>query len=383
MKRKGLLFWLSVFLMLSMIFSLGKYEIQASEGNPVAPVNIDMSIDNLFVGVGSKGFHPSSGNHLAIRTSVSCNTKQYFDGEIQLRLRILNKSGDYVYQKVYSNIGGKNIWGDSITSWKNKTIYLNWNGKASKANTAGVKYGSFVPDGTYRIEVFYYAKDNSNKEYVKTIAKKKSFKVSSKAPSGKDGVAAAATIPEYTGVDEIDYMAEKMITSAGIKTTMGQDEKVRRIYHWMTVNFKHKHADEFVKAKTYYDVTSAGAKKKIQAYKKQTLQNYRKGKLIFRTSFWDSYQIPYMQKRGGVCSDQAEIFAILCRHVGVDAGVCNGYYKNLDGSTPGHSWNYAVVNGRKYYYDVDIEIQNYGKGQGDYYWYKKTLAQAKGNHVFA
>ena len=221
------------------------------------------------------------------------------------------------------------------------------------------------------------------KEYVTTIAKKKSFKVSSKAPSGKDGVAAAATIPEYTGVDEIDYMAEKMITSAGIKTTMGQDEKVRRIYHWMTVNFKHKHADEFVKAKTYYDVTSAGAKKKIQAYKKQTLQNYRKGKLIFRTSFWDSYQIPYMQKRGGVCSDQAEIFAILCRHVGVDAGVCNGYYKNLDGSTPGHSWNYAVVNGRKYYYDVDIEIQNYGKGQGDYYWYKKTLAQAKGNHVFA
>lgn len=239
MKRKGLLFWLSVFLMLSMIFSLGKYEIQASEGNPVAPVNIDMSIDNLFVGVGSKGFHPSSGNHLAIRTSVSCNTKQYFDGEIQLRLRILNKSGDYVYQKVYSNIGGKNIWGDSITSWENKTIYLNWNGKASKANTAGVKYGSFVPDGTYRVEVFYYAKDNSNKEYVKTITKKKSFKVSSKAPSGKDGVAAAATIPEYTGVDEIDYMAEKMITSAGIKTTMGQDEKVRRIYHWMTVNFKH------------------------------------------------------------------------------------------------------------------------------------------------
>ena len=132
--------------MLSMIFSLGKHEIQASEGNLVAPVNIDMSIDNLFVGVGSKGFHPSSGNHLAIRTSVSCNTKQYFDGEIQLRLRILNKSGDYVYQKVYSNIGGKNIWGDSITSWENKTIYLNWNGKASKANTAGVKYGSFVPE---------------------------------------------------------------------------------------------------------------------------------------------------------------------------------------------------------------------------------------------
>lgn len=35
----------------------------------------------------------------------------------------------------------------------------------------------------------------------------------------------------------------------------------------MTVNFKHKHSDEFVKAKTYYNITSASAKKKIQAYK--------------------------------------------------------------------------------------------------------------------
>ena len=85
---------------------------------------------------------------------------------------------------------------------------------------------------------------------------------------------------------------------------------------------------------------------------------------------------PYMQKRGGVCSDQAAIFVILCNHVGVDAGVCNGYYKNLDGTRAGHSWNYAIVDGKKYYYDVDVEIQNYSKGQGDYYWYKKTLKQA-------
>ena len=40
---------------------------------------------------------------------------------------------------------------------------------------------------------------------------------------------------------------------------MSQDDKVRRIYHWMTVNFKHKHADEFVKAKNYYDLTSTKA----------------------------------------------------------------------------------------------------------------------------
>ena len=205
---------------------------------------------------------------------------------------------------------------------------------------------------------------------------------SSKAPSGSKGLAASTTIPEYTGVDTVDYMAEKMIQSAKIKLTMSQDEKVRRIYHWMTVNFKHKHADEFVKAKNYYDLTSTKAQKRIKNYKKKTLQNYQNGKLIFGGSSWSSFMAPYMQKRGGVCSDQAAIFVILCNHVGVDAGVCNGYYKNLDGTRAGHSWNYAIVDGKKYYYDVDVEIQNYSKGQGDYYWYKKTLKQAKKNHIF-
>jgi len=150
----------------------------------------------------------------------------------------------------------------------------------------------------------------------------------------------------------------------------------------MTVNFKHKHADEFVKAKNYYDLTSTKAQKRIKNYKKKTLQNYQNGKLIFGGSSWSSFMAPYMQKRGGVCSDQAAIFVILCNHVGVDAGVCNGYYKNLDGTRAGHSWNYAIVDGKKYYYDVDVEIQNYSKGQGDYYWYKKTLKQAKKNHIF-
>ena len=77
------------------------------------------------------------------------------------------------------------------------------------------------------------------------------------------------------------------------KLTMSQDEKVRRIYHWMTVNFKHKHADEFVKAKNYYDLTSTKAQKRIKNYKKKTLQNYQNGKLIFGGSSWSSFMAPY------------------------------------------------------------------------------------------
>ena len=42
----------------------------------------------------------------------------------------------------------------------------------------------------------------------------------------------------------------------------------------------------------------------------------------------------------------------------------------------------SLKDGKTYYYDVDVEIQNYGNGQGDYYWYKKTLKEAKKTHEF-
>jgi hypothetical protein len=55
----------------------------------------------------------------------------------------------------------------------------------------------------------------------------------------------------------------------------------------------------------------------------------------------------------------------------------------MDGSRPGHSWNYAIIDGTKWYYDVDVEIQNYGKGQGDYYWYRKSRTEAEKTHAFS
>ena len=380
--KKFLNICLSTFLLLSIIFLFSVQNVKAEEEtDTINPDEIQMSVDSLLTGISSKGFHPSKGNYLSIRAGVSFNTEQDLEcTSINVRLRILNKSGKYVYEKTYKNIGGTNFWGDPVTSFDHKTIRLDWNGKPSKGNEAGKKPTAYTSNGTYKVELFYYVE--KDQICIKSVTKTKSFKVSSKAPSGSKGLAASTTIPEYTGVDTVDYMAEKMIQSAKIKLTMSQDEKVRRIYHWMTVNFKHKHADEFVKAKNYYDLTSTKAQKRIKNYKKKTLQNYQNGKLIFGGSSWSSFMAPYMQKRGGVCSDQAAIFVILCNHVGVDAGVCNGYYKNLDGTRAGHSWNYAIVDGKKYYYDVDVEIQNYSKGQGDYYWYKKTLKQAKKNHIF-
>lgn len=90
-----------------------------------------------------------------------------------------------------------------------------------------------------------------------------------------------------------------------------------------------------------------------------------------------------MVQKSGVCDYHAAVFKVLLNHAGIEAGVVGGYYKNRSGSLSPHAWNYAIVNGKTYYYDVDIEIQNYKKGQGDYYWYKKTYKQATSNYVFS
>ncbi len=118
-----------------------------------------MSVDSLLTGVSSKGFHPSKGNHLSIRAGVSFNTDQDLDGAaVNVRLRILNKSGEYVYEKTYKNIGGTDFWGDPVTSFDHRTIRLDWNEKPSKGNEAGKKAASYVSNGTYKVQLFFYSK---------------------------------------------------------------------------------------------------------------------------------------------------------------------------------------------------------------------------------
>lgn len=332
----------------------------------IFPFEFNVSLDSIVLSAASKGFHPSNGNYLPIRAMMSIQRNYYEQGRISLRLRVKNKAGKYVFQKTFTAESSDTCF----------SFYYKWNGKASKNNTAKVKAGSYVKSGTYQIELYLTVQDRG---YVKSAVKTKSIVISKKAPAGKKGVSAAKKVPVFTGQANIDYMAEMMIKSAGVKSGMSEDQKVKKIYHYMTKYFKHRHDIYSGKYKVYYNLNQLQAK--IRSYRRQTEKKVRQGKLIF--DYERGYDTEYcMQIRSGVCSDHAMIFAILCKHVGVDAGVCSGYYKNRNGSLAGHSWNYAVVNGNTYYYDVDVEIQNYKKGQGDYYWYKKTKSQAKKNHVF-
>lgn len=322
------------------------------------PAQQDKIIESLSISVGADGFRPGGGNYVRIKTYVN-TTYQRAD----IRLRIYNDKGKYIFEKNYKNsLGGY--------------IDYKWKGKPSKKNEAKASAKKFAKYGSYTVEVSAAWKGED------TFADQKSCNLvlSQKASSGKKGVSSAVTVPILTGNAEVDYMAEQICKEAKIKSTQSDDEKVRRIYHWMTVHQKHVHYYEGGSYQKYFKLASS--KKKIKAYQKKTDALCQSGEFIYNHDASLIRRAWCMERRIGVCTDNAAIFKILCNHVGVEAGICSGYYLNRNGTKPPHSWNYAIVNGCVYYYDVDVEIQNYKKGQGDYYWYKKTKAEAKLTHRF-
>ena len=307
-------------------------------------------VEALTVVPGKAGFCPGKGKSMQIKAQVNTN-----GAAATIRIRIYNNKGKYIFQKKYkASLGGY--------------IEYKWNGKPGKKNKAKASYKKYAKKGKYTIEVCVSPQDPSLPVSTKSI----SFKITS-----QDNIKG---IPMLTGDAEVDYMAEQICKEAKIKDSLSDDEKVKRIYHWMTVNQKHVHYNGSGAYQTYFNLASS--KKKIKAYRKKTDNLMASGELTYSYDYDMIRRKWCMERRLGVCTDNAAIFKILCNHVGVEAGICSGYYLNRNGTKPPHSWNYAVVGGVTYYYDVDVEIQNYGKGQGDYYWYRKTRAEAERTHKF-
>ena len=323
------------------------------------------------------GFRAGKGNALPVFAVVEVNSISS-DLGLKCRVRILNSKGKTVFQKIFDV---------PAVQEKKLLFYYPWNGKASKGNSAKLTSGKYVPKGTYKAEICVYAAASA--PGAKTAAsrlpkstKKKAFTVTSKGTAGSAALKSAlGTVVVYTGYTDIDYMAEKMVKAAGVKLSMSDDDKVEKLYHYMTKNFRHiKSANYGDSYKVYYDLDKL--KTQISRYDTSLYKKWAKGEIVFDNRLAGYSTAWNMQRRVGVCTDNATVFKILLAHVGVQAGLCEGYYLNRNGTRSGHTWNWVIVNGTKYYYDVDVEIINYGNGQGDYYWYKKTLSESKNTHEY-
>ncbi len=322
------------------------------------PVKAAVSVESFSVVTNKYGFHPSSGNYATFKVSVkSDQTNQ------SIRLRVLNSSGKYIYQKTVTNLGKKSY----------KTI--KWDGKVTKGNTAGLAYGTYIKNGTYKVEVLAYGLNSSgNKQYSKKIT---TLKVSTSAASGSSGLKNVNYVPIYTGDASVDYLAEVMVKAAGVTSTLSQDAKTKRIYYWLAHNFYHVKYTEPLGTR-FYNLSKLQTK--IASYQKTVEKQVTAGTAVYSYySISNIYQ--KLEYRCGVCNDTAAIFKILLNHVGIESVRWNGYYVNLSGKKSNHFWNAAVINGVTYYYDLDVELQNLGKVPM-YYWYKETRKQSEKRHIF-
>ena len=329
--------------------------------------------------------------------------------KLKMRIRVLNRKGKYVYQQTLSNLSRKG------------TKKVIWNGKASVGNAAKLTAGALVPNGTYRIEVYLSGKAGKKN---RATTKRTSFKVSRKtATSPSPGTTpnttpnttpsdntvlptegmetTASGVARLTGDAQLDYMAEMMLREAGVTASMSAEEKVQRIYYWVSHEFKHVH-DSHTNYKKYYALNALSSE--IKAYRASTDRLVAEGKaqyvkLIYcagikystgaytdsrHASFQNTAKL-WFNSRVGQCNRTADAFMILCNHAGIEGGVCAGYYLNSNGTKSGHYWNWLKLGGEVYYYDVDVQLQNNAKGfRHPYYerWYKADRTMALRYHQF-
>ena len=325
-----------------------------------------MTLDEVRTGVES--YNPSYGDKLKITSVFTVKNVKKAD-KYKLVISIKNALGKTVYKKT------KTFQGIKIRS-KGGTIRYNlkWNGKASAGNSAKLKKNSVVPDGDYKASVMLKCVRAKGTKKPKKATGSAAFKVDNTV-FYYDPVT-GTVIPRYTGTPEIDYLAELMLEEAGVKLDMPEEMRVKLIYNYLTVHFRH--LVDISNVKPAYNLTALSSE--IAAFRKQTKKKAAAGQITISNKW--SGELNHMVKRAGRCNNNSAAFCILCNHAGIKCKRIVG--KVFSGKTQmNHFWNSAVVDGVTWYYDIDVEIHHYnGSGVSAFSQYRKTLAQSKKNHIY-
>ena len=173
----------------------------------------------------------------------------------------------------------------------------------------------------------------------------------------------------YTNVPRIDYLAEALIREMGITGKMSDEAIIKKIYSYMSSHFYYGKDQSGASMYPYNYYDSAVLEDKISAFGELVRQGIAQGKIqeedkytlaqyythdgqvksfIFDDISW------VINGREGVCDNHAAVFSVLCGHMGIKAGIAGG---TISGNS--HAWSWAMVKGKKYYYDIGTSIHSY------------------------
>lgn len=195
----------------------------------------------------------------------------------------------------------------------------------------------------------------------------------------------------YTGMPRLDYLTEALVREMEIDGSWPDEKILNRIYTYMARHFyylKDRHYLDILPA--YYQADLLGDK--IDAFEQVTKQAATRGKIRFTDKFGGVMSVAglssgavssassgkniriddvsaHIETHEGVCDNHADVFSIVCAHLGIESGIAGG---SVSGNA--HSWSWARLNGKKYYFDIGSAIHDFhrtGKVSMDYFKMKK------------
>ena len=213
--------------------------------------------------------------------------------------------------------------------------------------------------------------------------------------SGKYG-----RVPIIIGNAEVDYVAEQILSEIPLsaKTPVQQ---IQEVYDWIIYHCT-RYANEW-DGTLYYD--QQGVKNILPTYKKSVNQQINQGKAVVRKELESYYNVDdsvdgyngysldsndsvanmakqMMLKRNGDCARFSALFTVLVGHLGYDCHIIAGDFINSDGSTIIHKWNYVLIDGKYYWFDIRIDHSIYSRNGylPHYYFMEEDTNIWEGSH---
>ena len=189
-----------------------------------------------------------------------------------------------------------------------------------------------------------------------------------------------------------DYMGWKILQTLPLEGKSDK-EKIRLVYDWIIKNNDRYAAgrpahfsDEELEANRDLLVDKANeALDAGQCLMRDPLYSIPEEvfteELYWEMGYDDSY---YMAARGagllqygyGDCIDFAGAFAIMTGLLGYECHLISGVFINGDGSTSVHTWNYLLLDGEYYWFDIRIDHAEYTRrGRIGYYYFMEPSTQ--------
>ncbi len=204
-----------------------------------------------------------------------------------------------------------------------------------------------------------------------------------------------------TGRADLDHMALEILKEIELDG-LEPVEQIRAVYDWIIYHceryewdgtYYFDKQDVADKAGVYADTLEKKIKDKEVVVRKDLYSDEFPGnkdesgaflRSMDQNSIMYKYAEDIMYKRYGTCIGYSSLFAVLLGQLGYDARIVEGDFLNSNGSIVIHKWNYVLIDGKYYWFDVRIDHANYARnGKIDYtYFMKESTEEWEKKHAW-